>query len=95
MNFAAVCERAVMIIGRAIDGSHGTYAVVAPFGSLPKIDVWLALYDGVRMSSGEESVQIEMAYLCPRGVVRVIYDDISARFSNPWLFVVPREMTPE
>ena len=24
INFAAVCERAVMIIGRAIDGSHGT-----------------------------------------------------------------------
>lgn len=41
MNFAAVCERAVIIIGSAIDGSHGTYAVVAPRGSLPNIDVLL------------------------------------------------------
>jgi hypothetical protein len=39
INLAAVCDRAVMIMGRAIDGSHGTYAVVAPFASLPNIDV--------------------------------------------------------
>ena len=39
MNFAAVCDRAVMIIGRAIDGSHGTNAVVAPFASFPKLFV--------------------------------------------------------
>ena len=30
MNFAAVCESAVIIIGRAIDGSQSTNAVVAP-----------------------------------------------------------------
>ena len=30
MNFAAVCERAVIIIGNAIEGSAGTKAVVAP-----------------------------------------------------------------
>ena len=40
MNFAAVCDSAVMIIGRAMDGSHGTKAVVAPFASLPKLFVW-------------------------------------------------------
>ena len=81
MNFAAVCDRAVMIIGNAIDGSHGTKAVVAPLPSLPKLPVWLPEYEGVRLSSGTESVVIEIAYLCPRGFVRVMYEDISATFS--------------
>ena len=36
INFAAVCERAVITIGRPIDGSLGTFAVVAPRRSLPK-----------------------------------------------------------
>jgi hypothetical protein len=35
MNFAAVWERAVITIGKAIDGSHGTKAVVAPFPRRP------------------------------------------------------------
>jgi hypothetical protein len=35
INFAAVCDRAVIIIGKAIDGSHATNAVVADFPSLP------------------------------------------------------------
>src|SRR5260370_11718995 len=65
INFAAVCDRAVMIIGRAIDGSLGTYAVVAPRVNLPKTDVWLPPYEGVRQSSGAVSVAIEIAYLCP------------------------------
>lgn len=63
MNFAAVCDNAVIIIGSAIDGSHGTNAVVAPLPSLPKLLVWLLEYEGVRPSSGTESVVIEMAYL--------------------------------
>jgi hypothetical protein len=33
MNLAAVCDKAVIIIGKAIDGSHATNAVVA---DLPK-----------------------------------------------------------
>lgn len=63
MNFAAVCESAVMIIGRAIEGSHGTHAVVAPLPSFPKFEVWPPLYDGMRASSVVVSVAIEMAYL--------------------------------
>jgi hypothetical protein len=39
INFAAVCESAVMIIGSAIEGSLGTYAVVAPRKSFPKTAV--------------------------------------------------------
>ena len=72
INLAAVCDRAVTIIGNAIDGSDGTYAVVALLRSLPNVCVWLPTNDGVRMSSGTESVVIETAYLCPRGVERVI-----------------------
>src|SRR5689334_19029414 len=37
MNFAAVWDNAVMIIGRAIDGSQATNAVVAP---LPRRPNW-------------------------------------------------------
>ncbi len=68
----------MIIIGSAIDGSLGTYAVVADFNNFPNVCVWLPPNEGVLMSSGTESVVIETAYLCPRGVVRVIYDEISA-----------------
>src|SRR5690606_34068900 len=63
MNFAAVWESAVMIIGRAIDGSLGTYAVVAPLWSFPNGVVWFPENDGVRVSSGCGSVVIDIAYL--------------------------------
>ena len=66
INFAAVCESAVIIIGSAIEGSHGIYAVVAPRTNLPNVYVWLPLYDGVRALSGVISVAIEIAYLWPR-----------------------------
>src|SRR4030095_8181177 len=79
MNLAAVCESAVMIIGSAIEGSHWTKAVVAPLCSLPNELVWPALYPGVLIPSVNGSVVILIAYLCPRGVVREMYDVISAK----------------
>src|SRR6476646_3071157 len=95
MNFAAVCESAVMIIGKAIDGSQFTKAVVAPLPSRPNCCVWTPLYEGVRISRGEHPSLMQIAYLCPRGLVRVIYDVASAMFTMLCADELPRLMIAE